>query len=236
MKIPLPKNFKPKQPPLIQDFQEIAIAFFSPQIQPNFITVDNLQEKQVIPADWQLVQPSQPQSRIQQLIFKQGLKIMIIAGKIRFVSQIKQNQVKFEQIITNFIYGFPQIIIYRSQINLRRLISLPGNPNNASKFIKETILNQGEWQNFPTSKMKAEVSFLYNLPKTALIVSITDLMIRSGENKLKSALLFKGTYNYSFNHHSKIVNLRRLESVIKTLPDSITTFNYIINQVFLGNG
>lgn len=235
MKIPLPKNFEPKQPPIIQDFSEIAIALFSSQIQPNRITIESLQEKEVIPSNWQLVQPTQPQPRVKQFMFKQGLKITIISGKIRFVSQIKQNQVKVEEIITNFIYGFPQIIIYKSQMNLRRLISLPGNQNNASKFIKETILNQGEWQSFHNAPMKAEVSFLYNLQKTALIVSLTDLIVHSSEGKIKSALLFKGTYSYLFNQRSKMINLQRLESVIKKYPENIDTFNYIINQVFLGN-
>lgn len=235
MKIPLPKNFKPKQPPIIHDFQEIAFSLFSPQIQPHLITLDNLKQKQIIPENWQLVKPSQPLPRgVKEFFFKQGLKIVIISGKIRFACQLGQNQIQFVSIISNFIYNFPQFTIYKNVINLRRLISLPGDKNVAKKFIKETILHQGEWQNFHNLPMRAEVSFLYNFNNTNLIIALTDLMISTSTGKIKSALLFKGTYNYLFNHRSKIINLQRLETAINNYQHNIDTFNYIINQVFLG--
>lgn len=236
MKIPFPKNFNQKKPTLIHDSQEIAIILFGPLIQFNRITLEELQNKQVIPPNWQLIKPPQspPQPQVKQFIFKEGFKIILMNEAIYFITQIKQNSIDLDKIVNNFIYNFPQININKSEINLRRLISLPGDEKTADKFIKQTILNKGEWQNFHDLPMKATVSFSYNFKGTPLVIKLTDITIRASRNKIKSALLFQGIFNNIFDQSSKTVKLQKLESVIKTYPKKIEIFNYIINKVFLG--
>ena len=234
MKIPFPKNFKPKQPHTIKDVQEITIILFSSQIKPSQIKLSTLRQKQVIPSNWQLVKSNKSQSPVKQFLFKQGLKILIDNGNIQFIGRVNQPQVKIAQIINKFIDGFSHLMISQSQINLRRLISLPGNQNAANKFITETILNSGEWQNFYQAPMKAQVNFLYKLSDTVLIFSLTDLLVGSSKRKTQSALLFKGTFNYQFNLKSKTINSQSLVSLINDYHKNIDIFNHIITNIFLG--
>jgi hypothetical protein len=231
MKIPLPK-FQQKQPTIIQDFQEVTIALFSANLQPDAITEKILKEKQIIPKKWKLTQPKLIKPNLKQFIFKNGFKIQIQPGKIYFTTPINQRRIAIDQIVSDFVNSFPEFIYNNWQIIPQRLISLPGNLNAAQQFITENFLLEGEWQNFHDIKPKVKLQFFYTINNSSLILEINDVQIKNQRKNFKSALIFRGIFYKNLPNKARNINSKNLIIIIKKYEEYLVIFNKIFNKFF----
>ncbi|BAQ62574.1 hypothetical protein GM3708_2980 [Geminocystis sp. NIES-3708] len=208
------------------------ITLFSPHINPHNFSINQLQEMEVIPSHWQLSKPVLNKSQSLQFCFKSGIIIIINVGNISVIGKISNNAFNLTKIVNNFVKKFYQYNWQRIQINLRRLISLPGDKTNGKKFINETLLQSKKWDILGIKPVKAQVTLMYSFPDFPLMINIKDVKVKDNNQKIKSALLFKGIFNYNltskYNH-----KIKYLYSIINNNSQNIEIFNQIIEENFL---
>lgn len=231
MKIFLPK-FEQKTPTIIQDFQEVTIILYSPHFQPHLITEKILKEKQIIPQDWILVSDKLVNLNVMLFTFKNGFKIQTEIGKIYFSMRINKSSVLINEIITKFIYSFPQFIYTQVQILPRRLISLPGDLFVAQQFIVKTFLLKGQWQNFKNVQPKVQLQFFYKFNTLSLVLKITEVKFKNNSKKVKPALFFRGVFSEKLNYNNKITSIKKLDTIINNYQEYLMMFNQIIDNMF----
>lgn len=234
MKIFLPKNFEPQKPIKIYDHEDMMISLFSSQINPHQFSIDKLKEMDIIPFDWQLSKPVLSKPSSLQFYFKSGIIIIINTGNISFVGKINKNAVDLGEIINKFVAKFSQYNWQRIQINVRRLISLPGDKENGAKFINETLLHSKKWDISGIKPMKAQVAFRYSFLENPLMINITDVQIqnRAKDKKVKSGLLFQGIFNYNLTKKFN-TKMTYIHSIINNYDHNLQIFNRIIEENFL---
>ena len=233
MKIFLPKNFEPQKPIKIYDYHDILITLFSGKIHPSQFNSQKMKEMGLIPVDWQLSKPILNKPKLLQFCFQQGISIVIEMGKISFLMKIGKNSVDLANIITNFINQLTTYNWQKVQINLRRLISLPGKKENGAKFIQDNFLHGDKWDISGRNPTKTQINFMYSLVKNPLIINLTDVTVRDQDNNIKSGLLFRGTFHYQYKPNFNISNRFFFTSVINNYPQNLELFNTIINQNLL---
>lgn len=233
MKIPLPKNFEPQKPIKICDYQDIMVALPCPQIHPLQFNLEKLRQVKIIPSHWQLSKPVVKNNHLLQLIFDIGITINITIGKISFFSKINTNIQYLPEVVIQFLLKFNQYKYQKIQINLRRFISFPKGMEKASKFIKETLLNNSaSWDILGQKPKKCQVTFGYKLPKSNLIIHINDVEARNNNTK-KYGLLFRGIFNYNLPQKRNVDKINYLISIVSNYQNNIKVFNQIINETFL---
>lgn len=232
MNIILPSKFEPQKPYRIQDFQEITIGLLAVNFQPSIITEKTLQQKQIIPQDWQLKPQKVVKPNLRQFLFKNGFKIETQLGKIYFNTTINQRKIPICQIVKNFVSSFPQLIYSKVEILPTRLISLPGDDNVARDFIINNLFLQREWQNFQNVQPKIQVQFYYQLQKGGLNLKITNVKFSNSQKIIKPALLFKGAFSEGFNFNYKTKRKKKIETILDNYDYYLASFNKIINSLF----
>lgn len=231
MKISLPR-FPQKQQTVIQDFQEVTISLFSPNFRIYTVTGSILKQKKIIPENWQLIQEKLVNPNLIRFVFSNGFKIQTQPNKISFTTMIKKESLPLHEIIRNFVYAFPQFVYNRIQILPRRLISLPGENDVAKNFIKNILLQEGDWQSFRNVKPRAEVFFYYHINNRFLVLKINDVKFKTRKNNIKPAIFFRGLFNENLVNNRKIVNLQKLDNIISNYDEYVNIFNTVIDQVF----
>lgn len=232
MKIPFPKIFEEKPPTIIQDFQDLTIILYAVNFTPQIFQLETLKEKKIIPQDWHL-KPQQKviqNNLIIQLSFENSFQILAQPGKIIFSTRINKKKIPINQIIRNFIYGFPQIHYHQIQIIPRRLISLPGKLDMAEKFIRETLLVNESWQTFRNVKAKVQINFFYKIANTDLLLKINDVRTKLPNSNIKSALLFRGFFTERLSNKRKFEILKRLDTIINKYSKYLDYFNKVVNS------
>jgi hypothetical protein len=233
MKIPFPRNIQSQSKTIIQDFQEVAIAFFSPHIYPHLFSENIFKQKQIIPKTWKLTKLTKNEPNLLKLPFKNGFQIIVQPHQIIFVSKITKKTVSIKKVILKYLKSFPDISYSKLEISPNRLISLPGLQNNANKFLVENLLNPQGWENFHDFKPNIKIQFFYQLEDQPLILTINDTVIKKPKHYPKSALFFQGNFILSISETSPTNTLNDPEKIINDYYQYINTFNEVVEKVFL---
>ncbi|NCO74772.1 MAG: hypothetical protein GW795_09725 [Cyanobacteria bacterium] len=233
MKIFFPKNFEPQKPIKIYDHHDIMVTFFCGTINPSQFNLVILRELGIIPLDWQLEKPIISKPELLQFSFKEGINIFIAIGKISFIIKKGSNYVDLQKIIIRFIDKFNNYNWQKIQLNIRRLMSLPGSKDNGEKFMREILLNSDKWDILGLKPVKMQVTFHYPFLQNPLLINITDIKVKTKENKIKSGLLFRGTFHYALELKSTINKINYLKLIINNFSKNIELFNTIIEKKFL---
>ncbi len=236
MKIPFPRNLQPKPHTTIQDFQEIAIVLYSPNINPNLVSEKILKQKEIIPKTWKLLTKSAKiDGNFVQLPFKNSFQIILQPPQLIFVSKITHSKSPLQDVVIKYIQSFPEIIYHKVEINLSRLISLPGPQNSAKKFITETLLVPSGWENFHDLKPSTKIQFLYKINEIPLMLTVNDVMINQPKLPPKSGLLFKANFTPFVFEPPQFILHNNLENIINKYENYLNLFNKIVEDVFLNS-
>lgn len=225
MKIPLPKHFEPQKPVKIHDYQDITINIHPLNFKPSQCDLKNLYQKGIIPLHWQLKKSINKNVNSQQFAFEQGLGMILEKNKVTFVSKPEKMSGEIDFMINNFIRVYLNNNYQRLQVVMRRLISLPGDKNSGSKFLLNHILNPklSKIKVLGHQPSKTNINISCDFSPCPLIITLTDVSIKTKEGKIKSALLFRGVTN----------SLTRQKNVLNNYQEYVAFFNKFIEDNFL---
>lgn len=219
------------------NIQDISITLAIKNYNPTIVTTDFLKGSGVIPIDWEVARSSVVSSRVTRILFKNGIKIEAKIGVITFSETLSNNPTNLQ--IPNIAHGYvaalPHLEYQGIGINPRRFVTFEKEENGAHKFITETLLAKGEWQNFGTAPMLAGINLVYPIKHCQLRLAINETKLQMSDGELIPSVLFAGNFDYRFTDNLLAERIQKISLILKNYHNYITVYQELIDRQFLAS-
>ncbi|MGK7872625.1 MAG: hypothetical protein AB4426_04730 [Xenococcaceae cyanobacterium] len=220
----------------IREIEEIAIAISAKELNPTILTHDFLKFSGIVPKDWELGKQPVLSARLAQLSFQNGVNIVAQPRTISFIETISTKDVeklKAPEVARKYIEKLPHAEYEGLNISPKSLVPFPQHQDAARRYVTETLLAPGPWQEFGKAPVQAGINLLYQLDRCQLSLSINEANLRQEGKPTIPALLFSSNFNYNFNQYSAHERPRQLGERIDNWKTDLEMFREIIQQWFL---
>ncbi|WP_017304551.1 hypothetical protein [Spirulina subsalsa] len=216
------------------EMQEVAVAIAATDLNPGSISLDFLRFSGIIPTDWELTQQPVLNNAVAQLNFSNGVNIFAQPRSINFLEAIKQNPQDLQAPIVarQYLEKLPHANYQGISINPKILIGFPNQEDAARKYIVETLLAPGGWQQLGQAPLKASVNLSYQLKRCPLNLGINEVRLQQPDQTSIAALLFSGGFTYGIPPEYQDQKTAYLSKRISTWQTDFETFREIITKKF----
>jgi len=222
---------------------ELSLVVPIRNCKPELLSAELLKYSGIVPMDWELAQPPIQGSQGSQILFQNGVGASAQADRVVFVEVMGQklaSEMTIPAIAQRYIETLPYADYHALGINFRGYLDCDGDPDAASRYLTQTLLAAGSWQEFGTAPLQAALQLTYPLEEGELNLSINDATIEFTDQPLLSVILFSGNFNYDLNHGLKGFApepgqnpLSHLLNLIRRWEHDLDLFKTLINQHFL---
>jgi len=219
------------------DIQELAIALFAQQLNPQISQLEFLKFSGIIPTDWKLAgDPVATETRT-QLAFENGLNLLAQPRTVNFFEAIDTKELQELQVpivVRRYIEKLPNADYQALSINPKMLVAFPDRQAAARNFMLKTLLSPGSWQDFGRGLVQASVSLVYQLDRCQLSLTINEVRLQQGDRGLMPALLFSGSFNYDATGETSQERQSHLTELLDNWQADFDTFRELVRKQFLG--
>lgn len=221
------------------DIQDFSIVLAIKNQNPTIVTPDFLKGSGVIPGDWELARPPVLSTQTTQIIFKNGIKIDAQLGSISFSQGLDSPQrqelkdIEIPDMARRYTASLPNLEYRGVGINPRRFVTFGDGVNQAHKYITETILSRGSWQDFGTSPMQVGVNLVYRLEGCQLRLGINEAQLQTPEREAIPAVVFTGNFHYDLTGESGGERLGNLQQILNNWQKDFLIYRELIDSKFL---
>jgi hypothetical protein len=222
--------------PAIQFIEEIGIVISAKELTPTVINLEFLKFSGIIPKEWQLAQQPIFNPAFVQLNFDSGVNIIAQPRTINFIEAIGRrnvNQLFAPAVACKYIEKLPNAEYQIVSICPKILIPLPASPDAPRKFITESLLTSGSWQELGNKPLEAGVNLIYQLETCQLNINISEVKLQQNERLPVNALLFTGSYNYNLPDSGREQQTQTLTQTIINYKFDFMKFREIVEKKFL---
>ena len=219
----------------LQRIEEISLSISAGSFNANIVNLDFLHLIGVIPTQWQLAREPITVAGNVQLIFQNGVRIFGTQNIITFVENIPtQNEQKLyiselaKKLTEKLSHAQYQIFSFKPKI----LIPINDGLDSAKRYILNTFLSPGSWQEIGSSSLRASLNLSYQLEFCQLNLAINEANMQLPESSPVSAILFAGSFDYEINQKDVDISLRQLHQYIERWELDLNFFRDTINQYF----
>jgi hypothetical protein len=217
-----------------REIQELSIAIAAKSLNPAMLTVDFLKYSGIVPADWELNAQPVLNPNYAQVSFQNGISIVAQPRTITFVEIINSpdnSTLKLPEIVGLYADKLPLAEYQALNISPKSIVPFPSSVEAAKKYITETLLAPGSWQNFGQAPLQAGLNLLYQLETCQLSVAINEAKLQLPDGKTIAAVLFAGNFNYNLPENSDRLNL--LKQYLGQWQTDLQIFRELVTQRFL---
>jgi hypothetical protein len=203
------------------------------------LNLDFLRGSGVVPADWELAQQPVSNPNAAQIAFKNGIRIEAQPGTVSFsegIGKKKLEEIQVPNIARRYAAALPNLDYQGVGINPRRFVTFEGQGQEAHKFITETILARGSWQQVGIAPMQAGINLVYSLESCQLGLSINEVKLQSQGQEPIAAVLFGGNFSYPLAAESVEERLEQLHRALENWRDNLAAYRELLDQKFLAGG
>jgi hypothetical protein len=214
---------------------EIAIAIIAKNLNPAVLNPDFLKYTGIIPTEWELATQPVYNSNLVQLVYKNGVGIIVQPNRLNVLEMIGVKQlpteIQFATVALQLIDKLSQIEYQAVGINPKAFISFPTD-EEAYQYVCGQLLAPGAWQEFGESKVNAALELSYRLKQGALNLAINQVNVQFGE-QTTPAILFSGNVNYPLAGNTLPEKIQDLKRIISNWPNDVKTFQELLTEKFL---
>lgn len=214
--------------------QELAIAIAAKNLNPAAINPDVIKYTNIIPAEWELAQQPLYSNNLVQVIYKNGIGIIIEPNRINVVEIIGGKppaEVQIAKIAHQLVDKLSQIDYQAIGINPKGFSIFPSE-TAAYQYLCGKLLAPGLWQEFRGSKVNPSLRLNYPFDKGGLNIDINQVSVQLGE-VVNPAILFSGNLNYPLVSENINDRIKELQTVIDKWQNSVGVFQKFILDKFL---
>ena len=220
----------------LREILELAISISAKNLNPTMLNQEFLKFSGIIANDWQLAKQPVLDPRMAQLSFQNGVNIVSQPGVISFTQGIRDENLEnleISEVARKYIDALPNAEYQALSITPKFLTALEGGLDAGRKFISETLLAPGSWQEFGKAPMQASLNLLYQLDQCQFTLTINEARIRQAEQATLPALLFSGSFNYRFTSDNPEERLNQVRQSLENWRENLETFREVVQQRFL---
>ena len=194
---------------------EIAVSIVAKNLNPAVLNPDFLKYTGIIPADWELANQPVYNNNLVQLIYKNGVGIIVQPNRLNVLEMIGPKtpvEIQVAAVASQLIEKLSQIEYQAVGINPKGFVGF-ASAEDVYHYICGKLLSPGSWQEFGGSKVNASLELSYPLKRGGLNLAINQVNVQSGE-QVTPAILFSGNLNYPLLGNTITEKIQDLQQVI----------------------
>ncbi|WP_013321871.1 hypothetical protein [Gloeothece verrucosa] len=221
----------------LREIQELSISISAQKLNPTMLSEDFLKASGIIPSDWELNKQPVLNPNYAQVSFQNGVSIVTQPRTITFLEMLgtkQSTEIKLPELVHKYVEKLPLAEYQGLSISPKSVVPLSGSLDAGRKFITETLLAPGAWQEFGKEPVQAGLNLLYQLDKCQFNLTINEARLQLPDQQSLPALLFSGSFNYDLTSNTEGERIEKLNQGIDEWEANLEAFREIVNERFLG--
>lgn len=230
-------NLDAGSPLQLKEIQELSISISAQKLNPTMLSEDFLKASGIIPSDWDLNKQPVLNPNYAQVSFENGISIVTQPRTITFIEMLgtkNLKEIQLPQLVHRYVEKLPLAEYQGLSISPKSIVPLSGGNDAARKYITETLLSPGPWQDFGQAPVQAGLNLLYQLEQCQLNLTINEARLQLPDKRSLPALLFSGSFNYEIPSNTEQERVNKLNQAVDKWEANLEDFREIVNQRFLG--
>lgn len=218
--------------------QELVIVIAAKNHNPTLVTPDFLKYSGIVPTEWELARQPICTQRGSQVTFANGISIIAEPYRVLFAEAIDNKaaaEVAIPAIARKYVQTLPNVDYQAMGLNPRGHATFDKQPDAARKYISETLLPPGAWQEVGTAPVRATINLTYTLERGIFSLSVNEAALRQPDETITPIVLFSGNFSYDLVGKSGEEKLPSLYQALKNWQADLDTYKDIINTKFLAS-
>lgn len=212
--------------------QEVGITITAKDLSPTSINPDFLKYSDIIPSAWEVARPPVYTNRIVQIVYKNGLSLVIQPNRIDFIEVFSNSDAHPKQvysIASKYVQKLSKVDYQGISINARAHTQF-ANKHETQRYLTTQILSPGPWSENSTGPVQAAIQLIYPQERGQLNLLINQAEIKRSETESDAAILFSGNYSFELEGENSETRLKDLLSLITDWSSCVETFEQIVQQ------
>lgn len=222
----------------IVNMQELVIVVAIKNHNPTILTPDFLKYSGIIPADWELAREALSTNRITQVVFANGISIIAEPTRVIFGEVIvgkATTAILLPSIIRKYVETLPNVDYQAVGINPIGYVEFKNQPDAARKYLAETLLSTGAWQEVGTAPVQATLNLTYTLLRGQFNLSVNSTVLKQADETTTPIVLFSGNFSYDVASIAESERRAGLAQAIENWQADLKTYQDIVNTKFLAS-
>jgi hypothetical protein len=231
------RNFYKESPVMHQTvaLQELAIVVAANNHSPAVINLEFLKYSGIVPMDWELARSPIYTPQLVQHTFQNGITITAQPNRVIFTEVVGDKEIasiEIAKLARKYVQSLPNMEYEALGMNPTGHV-VCDDEGAAKKYLRETLLAPGPWQQVGQSPARTTINFSYTLERNALNLTVSEAGLRQDDETITPVVLFVGNFSYRVTGNTQ---QERIESLCQNLDHwqlDLETYQEIVNQKFL---
>lgn len=216
--------------------QELVCVIAAKNLNPQILTADFLKYTGIVGSDWELARQPVFTNSVASVIFTNGISIVAEPYRLMFIEAIDGKasvEIAVPGIAHKYVQTLPNVEYQAFGLNPRGYVTFENQQDAARKYIGETLLSPGAWQEVGTEPFRATVNYAYTLERRLFNLSVSEAAMRQQDETTTPIVLFSGNFSYELAGNTGSEKLSSLYQAIENWQADLKTYTDIVNNKFL---
>lgn len=216
--------------------QELAIVVAANNQSPAVVNLEFLKYAGIVPMEWELLRSPIYTPQLVQHSFQNNITITAQPNRVIFTEVIAGQEfttIEIAKLARKYVQSLPNLEYEAVGLNPTGHVLFNGQPEAVKKYLSETLLAPGPWQQVGQAPVRTTINFSYTLERNILNLTVSEAGMRQEDETVTPIILFAGNFVYRPAGSSP---QERVESVCQSLDywqADLEAYQDIINQNFL---
>lgn len=221
--------------PNLQDIEDLTISLVIKNFNPTLLSYEFLTMSGIVPNTWELAKQPVMNPRGSQVTFKNGVDIIAQANALNFRQPLGNqdlDKLEFAKVAQQYVEKMAKAEYQGLSIAPKIIIPF-AEEDGGKNFIHTTFFNNGSWRTFGNDSVQASLTLSYELEQCRLGVNINPAKLQQPNNVSTSAVLFAGSFNYSFMNDTPESRSKNLVEKLSSWQKDLEIFRDLVYKQFL---
>jgi len=217
----------------------LGIVILARNHNPSLLNPDFLKINEIIESDWEVTSPSFTTDTLSQVIYKNGVRIVVQPDQIAFDQLIKggysEDKVLLQNVILKYLNVLPHVNYQSIGINPMGHIIFE-TQEDLDNYFSNYLLRPGDWKNFSGKQPSLSGTFTYAFDDHQINILMEAVYIseKGNDDDQQLGILFKGNVNRDFELDMKPENkLKLLRQRVSLWSEDVNLYISLMNNCFL---
>lgn len=217
----------------------LGVVILARNHNPSLLNPDFLKINKIVESDWEVTSPSFTTDTLSQVIYKNGVRIIVQPDQIAFDQLIKdgysEDKVLLQNVILKYLDVLPHVNYQSIGINPMGHIIFEAQ-EDLDDYFCNYLLRPGDWKNFSGEQPSLSGTFTYTFDDHQINISLEAVYIseKRDDDNPQLGILFKGNVNRDFELDMKPENkLKLLRERVSLWSKDFNCYISLINNCFL---
>lgn len=215
------------------EVQELAIVITAKNYSPSFLNPELLKYSGIIPEDWKLIKKPVVSNRHSQLVFQNGVIITAKPNRLIFVEPLsnrEDREINLPSLVRRYTETLRTIEYLAIDVNYRGYINCPEHTVDNNRYIFDSLIKPGQWQDCGNNAVKAEVNLMFDYEEKVLNLKVNEAVLKLPDAAQLPIVLFTGRFAYNMTKDSPGDRLPKLERIVDNWHQDLELYQDVVGK------